>query len=179
MRMAACASRAQRRDSSTLSNRRRAAGGWPPCRKCNRLNPSPGTGGTGLGVKMPSVQPVLDWLEAHETEVAVSTLSVAEIRRGIELKRHAKRLGVRQSSAAFPRPGHVVHPTSKRQRTGAVQNLADIRRRSVLAVLDYRGAVHEHMRNAGGIMVGVFISGGVLDLSAKLPSITCCWRLRF
>ena len=44
-----------------------------------------------LIAKMAGVQPVLDWLEAHETEVAVSTLSVAEIRRGIELKRHAKR----------------------------------------------------------------------------------------
>ena len=44
-----------------------------------------------LIAKMAGVQPVLDWLEAHETDVAVSTLSVAEIRRGIELKRHAKR----------------------------------------------------------------------------------------
>ena len=128
---------------------------------------------------MAGVQPILDWLEAHETEVAVSALSIAEIRRGIELKRHAKRLGVRQSSAAFPRPGHVVHTTPNRQRTGAVQNLAEIRRRSVLAVLDYRGAVHEHIRNAGGIMVGVFVGEGVLDLSAKLRPMTCCWRLQF
>jgi hypothetical protein len=44
-----------------------------------------------LSAKMAGEQPVLDWLEAHETEVAVSTLSIAEIRRGIELKQHSKK----------------------------------------------------------------------------------------
>ena len=50
---------------------------------------------------------------------------------------HAKRLGLRWSSTAFRlsavrfttrfRPPHVARPQSKRQRTGAVQNLTDIR----------------------------------------------------
>jgi predicted nucleic acid-binding protein len=31
-----------------------------------------------LSAKMAGEQPVLDWLAAHETEVAVSTLSIAE-----------------------------------------------------------------------------------------------------
>ncbi len=31
-------------------------------------------------------QPVLDWLDAHRDEVAISTLTIAELRRGIELK---------------------------------------------------------------------------------------------
>jgi predicted nucleic acid-binding protein len=44
-----------------------------------------------LSAKMAGEQLVLDWLEAHETEVALSTLSIAEIRRGIELKQHSKK----------------------------------------------------------------------------------------
>ena|SRR5881296_3743027 len=31
-------------------------------------------------------QPVTDWLKDHPNEVAISTLTVAELRRGIELK---------------------------------------------------------------------------------------------
>jgi predicted nucleic acid-binding protein len=44
-----------------------------------------------LSAMMAGEQPVLDWLEAHEAEVAVSTLSIAELRRGIELKPHSKK----------------------------------------------------------------------------------------
>jgi len=43
------------------------------------------------------------------------------------------------------------------------QSLAGLRAR-VLAVLNYRDAVHEHIGNAGGIMVRVSIGGGVLNL---------------
>jgi len=43
------------------------------------------------------------------------------------------------------------------------QGLAGLRAR-VLAVFDYQDAVHEHMRNARGIMVRVFVSGVVLNL---------------
>jgi len=34
--------------------------------------------------------PVLDWLEQHPDEVGISTFTLAEIRRGIELKREGK-----------------------------------------------------------------------------------------
>jgi predicted nucleic acid-binding protein len=43
-----------------------------------------------LSAKMAGAQPVLDWLEGHGAEVAISTLSIAEIRRGIELRRDGK-----------------------------------------------------------------------------------------
>jgi len=43
-----------------------------------------------LSAKMAGAQPVLDWLGGHGAEVAISTLSIAEIRRGIELKRNGK-----------------------------------------------------------------------------------------
>ena len=43
------------------------------------------------------------------------------------------------------------------------QSLAGLRA-IVLAVLDHRDAVHEHIRNAGGIVVRVFVSGVVLYL---------------
>ncbi len=39
-----------------------------------------------LSAKMAGEKPVLGWFEAHEAEIAISTLSIAEIRRGIELK---------------------------------------------------------------------------------------------
>ena len=35
-------------------------------------------------------RPVLDWLEEHPDEVAISTFVLAEIRRGIELKQEGK-----------------------------------------------------------------------------------------
>ena len=48
-------------------------------------------------------------------------------------------------------------------RANALQGLARLRAR-VPAVLDYRGAVHEHIRNARRIMVRVFVGGMVLIL---------------
>ncbi len=35
-------------------------------------------------------QPVLEWLRAHPDQVAISTLTIAELRRGIELKPDGK-----------------------------------------------------------------------------------------
>jgi toxin FitB len=39
---------------------------------------------------MDGAEPVVKWLEAHAEEVAISTLTLAELRRGIELKPDSK-----------------------------------------------------------------------------------------
>ena len=39
---------------------------------------------------MSGAEPVLKWLAAHQEEVAISTLTLAELRRGIELKPNSK-----------------------------------------------------------------------------------------
>ena len=46
------------------------------------------------------------------------------------------------------------------------QGLAGLRA-GVLAVLNHRNAVHEHIRNARGVMVRVFVGGVVLNLDRK------------
>ena len=39
---------------------------------------------------MDGEKPVVEWLQAHRQEIAISTLTLAEIRRGIELKPDSK-----------------------------------------------------------------------------------------
>jgi|ERR1051325_1834344 predicted nucleic acid-binding protein len=39
---------------------------------------------------MDQAEPVVEWLALHPEEVAISTLTMAELRRGIELKPHTK-----------------------------------------------------------------------------------------
>ena len=69
--------------------------------------------------------PVLDWLEQHPDEVGISTFTLAEIRRGIELKREGK--ARRELERAFR---YILEDISSRIIEGQFSCLTRLRRQN-------------------------------------------------